>query len=257
MQSAMELFLKERDRKRRYRRSSCIAAALAVTVTTYSLILPASALTNAKELDLRLEDRGSRGRNRGSRTATGSNADKKEKDKVTSGSGTSDKEMTATASNATPSNATPSNATPGNATSSNATRLTYEDDEVSVTATIPEDVELPDDARLSVLPIRKEDEGYEELMSGAEDVVSQGMGKVLFYDINIVDGAGEILEIDDMEIEIMFKKQKKSREGAVTVLQYDESQAPRVLKERLDEDEALENDGNPLVKLYLDLKNLF
>lgn len=263
--------------KYRKKITSYVAAVLIICVTTYSLMLPAAALTGSSYEELyqefieeeyeegeydeealwwALHDIGEKSGNRrgfwqGIRQGLTGEAGHSWENATASN---------ATASNATASNATASDATPGNAilvaTASDSHHFAYEDDDVCIVVTVPFNEILPEDASLSVVPITEDHEDYEILMSGAKDAAPREQ-TIFLYDINIVDGNGDVIEMSDLDIAVIFKNQKSQAGRKVTILQYDEAKIPEILEEEeVEQDEILQSDGNILLQLLFYIKKL-
>ncbi|MCD7882408.1 MAG: hypothetical protein LUI87_01670 [Lachnospiraceae bacterium] len=120
---------------------------------------------------------------------------------------------------------------------------TYEDDNMLVEVSLPEDSSVPEDAVLTVTVITNEDDTYEDLAEQAESAVEGEIEEVYFYDISffIVDdenGTEEYLPVsDEATVTLTYKEKTLAQEdsnASVSVLHYEEDAAEPVVLEEVE-----------------------
>lgn len=127
-------------------------------------------------------------------------------------------------------------------------QYSYEDDNLSVTAELPADSSVPEDAVLRVTAITEEDDSYEELTRQAEEALSGQPEQIVLYDVSFYrqgEEGEEYLPVSDQAtVSFRFKETVlEESSGEISVLHYEQEQETPVALETVeiqkDENDAL------------------
>lgn len=102
----------------------------------------------------------------------------------------------------------------------------YEDNTVTVDVTLPEDTDVPSDARLIVRPITDEEDSYRELVWQAGETAARETTGVALYDISFYTQSEEYLPVSDAAVvSIQFKEPLPASQAEyIEVLHYEDAE---------------------------------
>lgn len=101
----------------------------------------------------------------------------------------------------------------------------YEDDTIGAAVTLPEDTDVPADARLRVTAITEKNDDYETLTKQAESAVEGETSEIALYDISFYTEDDEYIAVSDRaQVALWFKETLNAEaDQSVSVLHFDES----------------------------------